>query len=574
MNHNEENPKPIVYTNRARCRDCYRCIRVCPVEAIGVHDGQAFVDPQRCIACGTCIRECPQKAKTYRNDIAMVMEMLSCGPVAVSVAPSFAALFELWQVRRLPSALRRLGFCYVAETAVGAMWVAQATADCARQRSDQTTIASSCPAVVHYILRYQPDLVPMLAPIVSPMIAHGRALKQLLGQHVKVVFIGPCIAKKAEAQADADGAVDAVLTFEELAQWFNSANIQLGQLEESDFDQRAPRPARWYALEGGGLRAAGLKCDIVDTQTIAISGIESIHDMLDGLPRTEMFGLVEPLFCRQGCINGPVMPGGQSTFERKCRLLNYAFSAPADVFLPSPPPLSRAFLPVPLGTSTFAEEQIRHILEKTGKENPEDQLNCGACGYSTCRQQAIAVLRQMAEPEMCVSYMRRLAESRTDRIMETSPNGIVILDEQLNIVRMNSSFKRLFMCADSVCGKPISYLMDPEPFDRVASQKTELVEATITHSRYGLVCRQIIYALRPEKQIVGVFVDLTRAIYNKRQYDLLKAQTVQQAQALLSHQIEMAGKIAEFLGQSAAASEKLLVQLMEMAQEKSIPDTQ
>lgn len=572
--HQDQLSKSIVFTNRARCRDCYRCIRVCPVEAIGIRDGQAFVEPQRCIACGTCIRECPQKAKTYRNDAAAVMDMLSRAPVAATVAPSFAAVFEPWQVRRIPSALRRLGFCYVAETAVGAAWVAQATAEYARQRPDQRAIASACPAVVQYILRYQAQFAPMLAPIVSPMLAHGRALKKTLGANVKVVFIGPCVAKKAEAQTDPDGAIDAVLTFEELTQWFDSAGIRLADLEESEFDQRAPAAARWYALEGGGLKTAGLKTDIADTQTVAVSGIEALGDMLAGLPRASGGGLIEPLFCRQGCVNGPAMPCGLSAFERKCRLLEYAKTAPAETLIASPPALACAFAPAELPLPTFTEEQIRHILQKTGKELPEDQLNCGACGYSTCRQQAIAVLRQMAEPEMCVSHMRRLAESRTDRIMETSPNGIVILDDQLNIVRMNSSFKRLFMCADSVCGKPISYLMDPEPFDRVASQKTELVEATITHSRYGLVCRQIIYALRPERQIVGLFVDLTRATQNKRQYDLLKSQTIQQAQALLTHQVEMAGKIAEFLGQSAAASEKLLVQLMQMAQQHSNADGQ
>jgi len=220
----------------------------------------------------------------------------------------------------------------------------------------------------------------------------------------------------------------------------------------------------------------------------------------------------------------------------------------------------------------LTEEQIRHVLEKTGKQHPDDQLNCGACGYLTCRQQAVAVLRQMAEPEMCVSWVRRLAERRTDRIIETSPNGIITLDEQLTILHINLSFKRLFMCTDAVIGKPVSYLMDPAPFQKVAAGRQDVFEATVQHDKYNLVCHEIIYALQPEGQIVGIFVNLTRTVNSKRQYDRLQTQTLEQARSLLRHQVDMAGKIAEYLGQSTAESEKLLVNLMQIAQNASPQD--
>lgn len=563
----------VVFTNRARCRDCYRCIRVCPVEAIGIRDGQAYVDERRCISCGTCIRECPQKAKSYRKDLTEVMELVRHNMAAVSIAPSFACLFEPWQIKRIPSALRKLGFVYIAETAVGAAWVAEQTATYAKQRPNQVSIATACPAVVQYIQRYRPELRDSLAPVVSPMLAHARALKAKLGKDAKVVFIGPCVAKKAEAQADPEGAVDAVLTFDELFVWFESAGIKLADFEESAFDEHPAKTARLFPLEGGSLKTAALPTDYCQTQTVTVSGVDAICDMLDGVAAFKGGCIIEPLFCSQGCINGPVTGCDKPLFERKRAILAYLNGSDEGQVCP-PPPLGQTFADMPLAEDALTEEQIRHVLEKTGKQNPEDQLNCGACGYPTCRRQAIAVLRQMAEPEMCVSYVRRLAERRTDRIIETSPNGILILDEHLTILHMNTSFKRLFMCTDSICGKPVSYLMDPEPFEKVASSRQEMFEATMHHDRYGLFCHEIIYAMQPERQIVGVFVNLTRAVKHKRKYDQLQAQTLEQARTLLRHQVEMAGKIAEYLGQSTAAGEKLLVNLMQIAQDTPTPEKQ
>lgn len=564
----------VVFTNRARCRDCYRCIRVCPVEAIGIRDGQAYVDERRCISCGTCIRECPQKAKSYRKDLAEAMELVQTFRVAVSIAPSFACLFKEWQIRRLPSALRKLGFSYVAETASGAEWVAHQTADYVRTCPDRLSITTACPALVQYVLRYRPALRDMLVPVVSPMLAHARAVKSRFGGDIRVVFIGPCVAKKAEVQADPDRAVDVALTFEELFEWFELAQIKLADLEESAFDERPEKTARLFPLEGGSLKAASLPIDYCESRIVTVSGFESICDMLDAAASLKDGGVLEPLFCPQGCINGPVIGCDMPLFERKRAILHYLNASDEGQPTISPTDLIQTFDGESLADETVTEEQIRHVLEKTGKQNSEDQLNCGACGYLTCRRQAIAVLRNMAEPEMCVSYVRRMAERRTDRIIETSPNGIVTLDEHLTILHMNSSFKRLFMCTDAICGKAISYLMDSEPFQKVASGRQELFEATIHHDKYSLFCHEIIYALRPEGQIVGIFVNLTRAVKNKRKYDQLKANTLQQAHNLLRHQVEMAGTIAEYLGQSTAESEKLLVTLMQIAQDNPVQDKQ
>ncbi len=566
-------PKPrdnqVVFTNKARCKDCYRCIRVCPVNAIGLRDGQAYVDEERCISCGTCIRECPQGAKSFRRDLDSVRELVASGePVAVSLAPSFAAIFKPWEIKRVPSALRRLGFTHVSETAVGAYPVALQTAKCAAERKDSFCIATACPAVVNYVERYRPDLIGALVPVCSPMVAHARMLKARLGDTTRVVFIGPCVAKKQEAREKSGGAVDFALTFTELLEWFEQEHVDLAILEESDFDMVPEGWARSFPLAGGSLQTASLSTSLLAADVLSVTGTQEVKDTLESLTDSRGPLLVEPLFCDQGCINGPAMPSNETVYQRRKTLLQYVLNTQRqDAGSNACSDLAASFQRRPLSYGPVSEEQIRQVFAQTGKENPEDQLNCGACGYSSCREQAVAVIHKMAEPEMCVPYMRRLAEQRTDRIIETSPNGIIILDEHLNILHVNPSFKRLFMCSEAVYGKPISYLMDPEPFEQIAARKAELTEVMVEHAKYSLICHQIVYALRDEKQYVGVFVNLTGSLMNKKQLDVLRARTVQQARDLLAHQIDIAGKIAQFLGESSAEGEKLLENLVKLAQE-------
>ncbi len=558
----------IVYTNKARCRDCYRCVRMCPVKAIRMRDGQAFVVAEACVSCGTCIRECPQGAKVFRRDVERVEEMLAQpGMTAASVAPSFAALFTEAERRRFPSVLRRLGFGFVSETAVGATPVAHATADWAATHPGETHIATSCPAVVCYVERYRPELVPCLTPVASPMVAHARHLKQKLGPDTRVVFIGPCVAKKMEAaRAATGGAVDAVLTFLELQEWLERKGMSLTSCEESDFDEQPAGESRLFPLAGGCLRTAGLTTDLLSTRVVAVSGIEELGEALDAsLPGQ----IVEPLFCRLGCINGPAIHDTRKLFERRDKVLSYASERPGVPGKGSASvPLEMAFHADGLVLATVDEAAILAELELTGKANPDNQLNCGACGYPSCRDKALAVLRGMAEREMCIPFMRLRAEQRTDRIMETSPNGIVILDEHLSIINMNPAFRKTFMCSESVCGRRISYLMDPHLFETIASGEKDLVEAVVRHDRYGLECHQVLYALRDEKQYVGIFVNITHSRASQEKLSHLRAQTVQQAQQLLEHQVAMAQQIARLLGDSAARGEMLVEHLRELGRDE------
>lgn len=589
----------VIFTNKARCRDCYRCVRVCPVKAIRMHEGQAYVVDERCIGCGTCIRECPQKAKSYRNDVDRVVRLIASGVrVAASVAPSFAAAYPDWQRRRLPSALRRLGFSYVGETAIGAYEVAMATAAVVNRQRSQPHVCTACPAVVRYVERYRPEAIDRLVPIVSPMLAHAVHISRELGEGVRVVFIGPCVAKKAEAERpEHAGLVDCVLTFAELDEWMEREAIDLSACEESEFDEVPQGHSRLFALEGGGVRTAGWSTDLLDGELVAVSGFDEVRSILEQVGQPGAPRLVEPLFCPQGCINGPAMTGGQNNFTRRGEVLRYAGERPQGVApgaaardaeekpptAPLPCESFRAQEMFENGLRTrfsvrkapkdppATEQQIRRVLEMTGKAKPEDQLNCGACGYETCREKAVAVIQGLAEPEMCIPYMRRLAEQRTDRIIETSPNGIVILDEHLQILHMNPAFRKHFLCSDAICGQPISRLMDPGPFERLLSGEEELIEMTVEHAPYHLVCHEILYPLREDRQYVGIFVNITHSRTSQQQLDRLRAETVVQARDLLEHQLKMADTIARALGEATARGEDLVEKLVRLAAGENEP---
>lgn len=573
----------VISTNKARCRDCFRCVRYCPVKAIRMHEGQASIDPSRCLACGTCVRQCPQGAKSFRNDVARARALLAeGGRVLCSVAPSFAAVFPGWKAGRLPSALRRLGFAHVSETGIGAEIVGDYTAQAAAESGSRACICSSCPAVVRYVERYRPELLGALAPVVSPMIAHARWLRRQLGPDVRVVFVGPCVAKKAEAQRpEYRGEVDCVLTFQELSAWLDQEGIDLAACEESQFDATAGPLGRTFALEGGCLRAAEDHAEAASARRpLALSGFENICDAFDGLLRPAEPLLIEPLFCPQGCVGGPGMIGEGGIVARRLALLHHAevvARLPAaqqavgkaerlEADLPRAACLAEFRCLMPLEEREDDENLLRATLERLGKADPADRLDCGACGYASCRDKALAVLRGMAEPEMCLPQMRRLAEQRVDRIIETSPNGIVIVDQQLRILHMNPAFRRFFKCTDTLCGRPISLLMDPEPFERLASGRDDRIERTVEHSKYGLVCHQIMYTLPHDGQYVGIFVNITHLQASRRQLDELRAQTIRQARELLQQQMTMAETIAVCLGENTARAEALLDKLMAAAE--------
>ena len=566
-------PKQTIYTITANCQDCYRCVRECPVKAIRISGGQARIEDNLCIKCGTCVRECPQHAKTVRSDLDEARLLFTENRVvAASVAPSFAAMFTGTLVSRLPSALRRLGFQFVGETAEGAKYVAEKSF-----MPPQTgSICTACPAVVNYVEKYQPDYTDALIPVVSPMVAHSRMIKE---KHpgCAVIFIGPCAAKKQEIQKPGNaGIVDVVLTFTELLEWFSSENIQLEDCSESGFDQIYEiGDARLFPIQGGMLKTAGIVSDGTQADVLHISGAEDVIGLFSGHPDLEG-KLIEPLFCSGGCIGGPCFGSdespadGKNLFARRESIIRYAAQSKKKGGIAPLPLIIRhntEFIPDKQKQVKVSENQINKILEQTGKINPVHQLNCGACGYKSCLENAIAVARGMAEPEMCIPYMRRLAQQRTDQIIETTPNGIVILDSELYMIKMNPAFQKIFMCNNGILGRRISYLVNAEGFERLQSGSVDKYESVQT--KYGIKYHEILYSLREEKQYVGIYSDISKIKFDTGQLDTVKAQTLMHAREFLDHQVRFAQEMAHYLGKSTAQSEEIAKRLISLYEEDS-----
>ncbi len=409
----------VVTTIPERCRRCYTCVRECPAKAIRVEGGQATVLQERCIACGNCVRVCAQQAKRIIDCVPRVERLLAEReiPVIACLAPSFPAAFHPIRPGKVVAAIRELGFAEVWEVALGAELVGRAYARLAQQAKAGGTqlISSSCPALVSYVEKHMPSLIGVLAPVVSPMLATARAIHQRRGRKVRVVFIGPCIAKKNEFRDPlVAGELDAVLTYEELRRMLFRAGIVPEQLTETFFDSPRCHLGRSFALSGGLLKTAGLQADILENDVVVTEGKDRVFGALEAVANgSSEARLFDILFC-EGCINGPLMPNGLSPFMRKEVVASFvtemnrrtterevveslAEFAELD--------LGRTFVRHDVSLAKPSEAQITEALHRMKKDNPEDRLNCGACGYPTCREKATAVCQGLAEPEMCLPYL-------------------------------------------------------------------------------------------------------------------------------------------------------------------------
>lgn len=559
------NQSSILMTSTAKCHDCYRCVRVCPVKAIRIENGQAQIDADKCILCGTCVRECPQHAKSYRNDINTVQDLIAKGKVVASIAPSFAAVYGSDKALLLPSALRQLGFYRIEETSIGAEAISNNIKDQIKTNIFESGICSSCPVVINYIEKYKSNLKDLLMDVTSPMIAHGRLIKAVR-KDVAVVFIGPCIAKKAEAERSENSKViDAVLTFSELDEWLKIREISLENCAESGFDcTTVGTTAKLFALPGGMLKTIDMDNDSFINKVLHTNGASNTIDLINAVGTCDNMEVLEPLFCLGGCINGPGIDTDKNLFAKRNDLINYTLSKKSPInnnpYKNIKVDLSAHYSNKQINVRIPTEQEIAEVYLRTGKANPERRLDCSACGYKSCRENAIAIINGMAEPEMCLPYMRLLAERRTDRIMETTPNGMVILNDKLRIIAVNTSFKKFFGCSDAVCGRHISNLTDPTDYEKVLLEGGRMETMIIIQ---GNEFHQIIYSLPEEKQLVGIYVDEAAVKVTESKIRHMRKQTAEQAQVLLNHQIEMAQQLTKFLGENTAKSEALLEKLLD-----------
>jgi PAS domain S-box-containing protein len=600
----------VVSTNPARCRDCYRCVRVCPVKAVRVAGGQAEVVPELCIACGSCVRACPQHAKVTRDDLPAVKAALRAGrTVVATVAPSVAAFFPvdgapeqgLLSLDPLTEALTALGFAAVAETAVGAAMVGLDHGEYTHAHPDRwPVISSSCPVIINLVEQCYPDLIPHLAPQVSPMIAHGRYLHSQHGEDAFVVFVGPCIAKKAEAtEAAVAGAIDAVLTFDELARWMADAGVTLCSISDvsgacpnpSDFEATsqlavpaalaaAGTQARLFPLEGGLLGTARLSTDLLSTAVFVGSGMDLCRNVLEGIRAGGwQTAIVELMACSGGCINGPALEERGSIALSRQRVQVYAEHRGPQ----APPPraqwpeLARTYRDRSIPEPQFTEAEISAVLHQVGKYLPEDELNCGSCGYASCREKAIATLRGMAEATMCIPYMRARTESLHSVVMDVTPNAILVVDGDLRVQDLSRSAEEMFGCSRVYArGKPIQHLLPVvDDFINVRDTGRPVLNKVVRFARVGSSGGEVVVeetvvpvtgpsAARDQVDrnlLVAILRDVTAREQEERELERMRAETVRRTQEVISKQMRVAHEIAGLLGETTAETKVVLTQL-------------
>ncbi|MDR0998010.1 MAG: PAS domain-containing protein, partial [Treponema sp.] len=457
----------------ADCKTCYKCIRNCPVKSIGFADKHAHIIAGECILCGRCFVACPQKAKEIRSDTARAEALIAgSAPVYASLAPSFIANFRGVSVARMGEILAGLGFAGVEETALGAAMVKKQYDALVNLNTGKAILSTCCPTVNLLIRKYYPAAIPYAAPVLSPMQAHCMDLKR---RHpgAKTVFIGPCISKKAEADEECPGTerpVDCVLTFSELSLWLQSRGLKA----EGDGAEAGDGGTltRLFPLTGGILRT--MAKENRNYAYLAIDGIDNCVKVLEDLAGGGLRNcFVEMSACAGSCVGGPAMGSIRDNPVRGYLAVN-SFAGSGDFAVPDYPPeaLARSFDPLEPGKIHVGAAAIAEVLKKMGKTRPEEELNCGCCGYNTCRDKALAVLEGKANIEMCLPWLKEKAESFSDKIIKNTPNGIVVLNENFEVQQINAAACRMMnIKAADILGDQVVRVLDPLPFMEAAQKE-------------------------------------------------------------------------------------------------------
>ena len=545
----------------AKCKDCFKCLRECPVKAIRYENHQAKIIEQRCILCGRCTLVCPQNAKQVHSETDSVLALLSSGKkVVASLAPSFVSSFDTQDFGVMREALLSLGFADVEETAIGAKAVTEEYRRLLGTGEFKNFITSACPAVNRMIRIYYPNALKYLAPVPSPMVAHARMLKKR-DPEVSVVFIGPCIAKKREAAES--GIIDGVLTFEELKTVFEQKNIRLREIEAKRAADGGGLKARYYPIPRGIIKSFDSLPE--GYEYVAVDGVERVSEALREMDSlTGLF--LEMNCCEHACIGGPcALPGKGGSIKSNENVRRYAAKGQGETALPAADiDLTEKHPRIILDDFVPSETDIRAVLAKTGKNSPADELNCGACGYSTCREKAIAVLNGYADIEMCLPYMRSRAESMSNEIIQNTPNGIVLMADDFKILDINArAMKLLGITEHDVKGMLAFECFDAEEFIAAATKGRNLSKKRVYVQRTKKYIELSIVLLQEHKVLFGVMKDITESVEYDEKLNAVKMKTLATTDEVIKKQMRVAQEIASLLGETTAETKVALSKLKE-----------
>lgn len=562
----------VIGFKEAKCKNCFKCVRICDVKAITIKNEQAHIMNDQCILCGHCLEACPQNAKTFISDLDLVKSYLkNHEKTVVSIAPAYLGVLDFDTPGQVFTALRKLGFTAVRETAEGAAYVTKEYEKLLSSHKMTNIITTCCPSANDLIEIYYPSLIPYMAPVISPMIAHGKLIKKIYGPDTKIVFLGPCIAKKREALGDdrTKGYVDAVITFQEFKEWLANEGICLKDLEDSEPDNEDPCVNRLYPISSGVVSSVIASKQAQDSyRKFYVHGIKNCIELFDSMKKGEIQGsFIEVNLCYGGCIKGTGIDREHvSRFKVKLDMeervekepiknKNYCESLDESDLL-------KIFRDRSPSEPLPSEKQIKDVLKQLGKTKPEHELNCGACGYGSCREKAIAVCQGKAELSMCMPYMHEKAQSLANVVLDTTPNIILIVDSDMKIIEFSNAAETYFHIPRATAKEKYLYeLIDHTDFETVLNTHESILGKKVTYSDLGITTLQNIVYVEQQNSVLGIFQDITSTEEKQKQAYKIKIETIEMAQRVIDKQMLVAQEIAGLLGETTAETKVTLTKL-------------
>ncbi len=545
---------------KSNCKNCYKCIRHCPVKSIRFSGNQAHIIGNECILCGHCFVVCPQNAKQIVDETEKVRVLLQSGdPVVVSLAPSFIANYTGVGIEAMRAALKKLGFYDVEETAVGAT-IVKREYDRILQEEDRDIVISSCCHSVNLLTqKYFPGCLPYLADVLSPMQAHCKDIKSRIPD-AKTVFIGPCVAKKDEAEYY-EGIVDATLTFEELSAWLKEENITL----EQKTDRTENSLARFFPTTGGILKTMSQKAQ--DYTYFAIDGVENCIAALKDIEAGNVHkAFIEMSACAGSCVGGPVMEKQRlNPVSDYTAVAKYAGKHDFEVDQPEAVEMKKVFEFIAPRSAKPSDYEINQILRQMGKFKPSQELNCGSCGYDTCREKAVAIYQGKAEISMCLPFLKDKAESFSDTIVKNTPNGLIVVNDLLEVQQINSAAQKILnlRSASDVMGSQVVRILDPLPFLNVQSTHRGIYNERTFLAEYDRYVEMTVVPDRESNMLICIMTDVTEEETARQRKEDISRQTVEVADKVVDKQMRIVQEIASLLGETAAETKIALSKLKE-----------
>ncbi len=545
---------------KSNCKNCYKCIRHCPVKSIRFSGNQAHIINNECILCGHCFVVCPQNAKEIVDETEKAKVLLQSGaPVYVSLAPSFVANYDGVGIGAVRKALQKLGFADVEETALGATIVKTEYERMLREDGRDVIITSCCHSINLLIQKYFPAELPYLADVLSPMQAHCTDIKRRHPE-AKTVFIGPCVAKKDEA-AYYEGIVDAVLTFEELTNWLKAEGIELEQQMDHDEESRA----RFFPTTGGILKTMAQNAP--GYTYMALDGVDNCIAALREIEQGHIHHcFIEMSACIGSCVGGPVMEKYHRSPVRDYQAVA-DFAGPRDFEVEQPDRFAvrKAFTAIERKAPAPSEAEIQSILRQMGKFKPSDELNCGSCGYNTCREKAVAIIQGKAEISMCLPYLKDKAESFSDNIVNNTPNGLIVLNENLEVQQINNAARKIMniRSASDVLGEPVIRILDPKIYMDVLKNGRGVRDMRTYLAEYQKYIEQTVVYDKDYHLLISIMRDVTDEETEREKKENISRQTVEIADKVVDKQMRIVQEIASLLGETAAETKIALTKLKE-----------